>query len=95
MLEKHSKIKNRIRWNRHDKLKSHQVLSSEIRIHLLYTFSIKRPRFGIFQNFFSLRHIQIQHPKLSLDANFHDLSVSEFDFMRITNLKIYKEFDRE
>ena len=40
-------------------------------------------------------HIQIQHPNFSLIANFHDLSANEFNFMRITNLKIYKGFDRE
>ena len=40
-------------------------------------------------------HIQIQHPNFSLIANFHDLNANEFNFMRITNLKIYKGFDRE
>ena len=62
-----------------------------------YTFSTKRPRFGIFQDFFSLRHMKFLTPysDSAPNANFHDLSVSEFDFIRITNLKIYKGFDRE
>ena len=39
--------------------------------------------------------IHVQHPHFSRTANFHDLSVSDFNFMRITNLKIYKGFNRE
>ena len=31
----------------------------------------------------------------SLNANFHDLRVSDFSFARMKNLKIYKGFDRE
>ena len=31
---------------------------SFITLHSEYTFSAKRPRFGIFQNFFSLRHMK-------------------------------------
>ena len=53
-------------------------------------------RFGIFQNLFSLSnmksltHIHVQHPNFSIPATFHNLSVSDFNFMGITNLKIYK-----
>ena len=61
-----------------------------------YTFSAKRPRFRIFKislacvtwNFWP--HIHIQHPNFSLIANFQDLSVSNSNFMRLTNLRIYK-----
>ena len=43
-----------------------------------------------------LTQIRIQYPSLSLIANFHDLSISDFNFVRMTNLKgFYKGFDRE
>ena len=35
------------------------------------------------------------NPCLSLTAHFHDLSVSNFDFMRTTNLKTYSAIDHE
>ena len=40
-------------------------------------------------------HLTMLTPSFSLIANFHDLSVRDFNSMRITNLKIYKGFDRE
>ena len=40
-------------------------------------------------------HIHIQHPNCSLTTNFHDLGVSKFNFITITNLKFYKGFDWE
>ena len=60
-----------------------------------------RPCFEIFRNFFSLHRMKfltpdhIQHPNFSLIANFHDLTFKDFNFMRITNLKLSKGFDRE
>ena len=47
----------------------------------------------LMQNFW--RRIWIQHPKFSLIANFHIPRVCSFDFMAITNSRIYKGFDRE
>ena len=62
------------------------------------TFSFNGLAFKIFENFFIQNFwpkIWILFPKFTLSVNFHISRVSDSDFVKIINLRLYKGSDRE